>query len=74
MNRKPYPSDLIDEQWAVLEELLPPAKPGGCLRKHNMREVLNALFYHKRLFGKWSGRLFPAASAIAEALLLWSRS
>ena len=25
--RKPYPSDLTDEQWAVIEPLIPTEKP-----------------------------------------------
>jgi putative transposase len=53
MNRKPYPSDLTDEQWALLEELIPPARPGGCPRKHDLREVLNALFYLTREGCSW---------------------
>lgn len=53
MNRQPYPSDLTDEQWALLEELIPPALPGGCPRKHDMREVLDALFYHNREGCSW---------------------
>jgi putative transposase len=53
MKRTPYPSDLTDEQWALLEPLIPPAKPGGCPRKHAMREVLNALFYHNREGCSW---------------------
>jgi putative transposase len=46
--RKPYPSDLTDAQWAVLEPLIPPAKKGGAPRTVNMREVLNTLFYLTR--------------------------
>jgi len=53
MKRKAYPSDLTDEQWAALEELIPPAKPGGRPREHPMREVLNALFYHAREGCSW---------------------
>jgi putative transposase len=53
MKRKPYPSDLTDDQWAVLEEMIPPAKPGGCPRKHDMRELLNALFYITREGCSW---------------------
>jgi len=53
MKRKPYPSDLTDEQWVVLEGLIPPAKPGGCPRQHDMREVLNALFYRTREGCSW---------------------
>ena len=53
MNRKPYPSDLTDEQWVVLEDWIPSAKPGGCPRKHPMRELVNALFYVNREGCSW---------------------
>jgi putative transposase len=53
MERKPYPSDLTDDQWAVLKPLIPPARPGGRPRKTDMRAVLNALFYHTREGGSW---------------------
>jgi putative transposase len=48
MNRKSYPSDLSNAQWALLQELIPPAKPGGRPREVNLRELLNALFYFAR--------------------------
>jgi transposase len=38
--RKPYQSDLTEEQWAILQPLLPPAKPGGRPREVDMREVI----------------------------------
>ncbi len=53
MKRKPYPSDLTDEEWALLQKLIPPAKPGGRSRKHNMRDVLDALFYLNREGCSW---------------------
>jgi putative transposase len=53
MNRKPYPSDLTDHQWVVLEPMVPTARPGGRPRKTNMREVLNALFYRNREGCTW---------------------
>jgi putative transposase len=53
MKRKPYPSDLTDEQWAVLERLIPPALPGGRPRAVDMREVANALFYRTREGCSW---------------------
>jgi putative transposase len=53
MKAKPYPSDLTDEQWAVLEPLIPEAKPGGRPRKYPMRQILDALFYHAREGGSW---------------------
>jgi putative transposase len=43
MNRKPYPSDLTDEQWELVRPLLPAAKPGGRPRSVDLREVLNAV-------------------------------
>jgi hypothetical protein len=45
MRRRDYPSDLSDEEWAVLEPLIPPAKLGGRPRTTDMREVINAIFY-----------------------------
>jgi transposase len=42
--RKPYPSDVNDQEWALVEPLIPPAKRGGRPRTVNMREVLNAIF------------------------------
>lgn len=53
MNRKPYPSDLTDAQWAVIQPLIPPARPGGRPREVEMREVLNALFYRNREGCSW---------------------
>ncbi len=51
--RKAYPSDLTDEQWAVLQPLIPPAKAGGAPRTVNMREVVNTLFYQNRAGCPW---------------------
>jgi putative transposase len=53
MNRKPYPSDLTDRGWAILEPLIPPAAPGGRPRKTDMREVVNAIFYRNRNGCTW---------------------
>jgi putative transposase len=51
--RKRYPSDLTDKQWAVLELLLPKAKPGGRPRTIDLREVLNSLLYLNRSGCQW---------------------
>jgi putative transposase len=51
--RKPYPSDLTDEQWAVLQPLLPDARPGGRPRAVDLREVLNSLPYLNRSGCQW---------------------
>jgi putative transposase len=52
--RKPYSTDLTDEQWAILKPLIPPAKHGGHPREVDMREVLNTLFYLNRTGCQWS--------------------
>jgi transposase len=45
MPRKPYPTDLSDQQWHVIKSLIPPSKAGGRPRTVEMREILNAIFY-----------------------------
>jgi putative transposase len=57
MERKPYPTDLTDEQWKLVQPLLPDAKPGGRPRKADLREVLNAVFYLVRTGCQW--RMIP---------------
>ena len=43
MNRASYPSDLTDQQWAILEPLIPPAKSGGHPRTTDIRELIALL-------------------------------
>ena len=52
-----YPSDLTDAQWAVLEPLIPPPKPGGRPRRVAMRQVVNAIVYIDRAGCQW--RMLP---------------
>ena len=49
--------DLTDEQWSLIETLLPPAKPGGRRREVNLREIVNAIFYISR--GSCAWRMLP---------------
>jgi putative transposase len=51
--RKVYKTDLTDDQWALLQPLIPPAKPGGRDRKVNIREIINTLFYQQRTGVQW---------------------
>ena len=56
LHRKHYPSDLTDEQWAIVGPMIPPAKQrkrGGRPRKVDMREVLNTLFSLNRSGCQW---------------------
>ncbi len=52
-SRKPYQSDLTDEQWAILQPLIPPAKPGGRPREVDMRAVINTILYLNRTGCQW---------------------
>jgi putative transposase len=52
-----YPTDLTDAQWAVLEALIPPPKPGGHPRVVDMRQVVNAIFSIDRTGCQW--RMLP---------------
>jgi hypothetical protein len=55
--RRPYSTDLSDDEWKILEPLVPNAKPGGRPRAHETRELLNAIFYVLR--GGCAWRLLP---------------
>jgi putative transposase len=74
MRRRSYPSDLTDAQWVALEPLLPDAKPGGRPRKHDMREVLNALFYLDREGCSWRAlpHDFPPWKTVYNYFRAWS--
>ena len=50
--RKAYPSDLTDEQWSIIEPLIPVHRVGRP-REVAMREVLNTLFYQVRSGCQW---------------------
>ena len=50
--RKPYPSDLSDDRWAVIEPLIP-VHTTGRPREVDMREVLNAISYLDRSGCQW---------------------
>ena len=49
-----YPTDLTDEQWALVESLLPPAKHGGRPRTVDLRLVLNTIFYLTKTGCQWA--------------------
>jgi putative transposase len=49
-----YPTDLTDEQWALIEPLIPAAKPGGRPRSVDMRRVLNTIFYLNKAGCQWA--------------------
>jgi transposase len=56
--RTRYPSDTSDEQWALIEPLLPEVKTGGRPEKHPRRALVDAILYVVRTGCAW--RQLPA--------------
>lgn len=75
MNRKPYPSDLSDEEWQILKPLIPLEKPGGKHRNVNMREIANAIFYLVRNGCTWRAlpHDFPPWQTVSTYFYSWQR-
>src|SRR5437899_10543406 len=57
MNEKIYPSDLTDEEWEWIKDMIPAAKSGGRPRTLCMRAVLNAISYVTKGGIQW--RMLP---------------
>ncbi len=52
-----YAGDVTDEEFGLIEPLLPPAHRGGRRRTTDLREVLNAILYLARTGCRW--RMLP---------------
>jgi putative transposase len=73
MRSNPYPSDLTDEQWALVEPLMPPALPNCRPREVDLREVVNAVLYLNREGCTWRAlpRDFPAWRTVYNYFARW---
>ena len=73
--RKQYPSDLTDEQWRILEPLIPLEKHGGRHRTVDMREIVNAILYLIRTGCPWRHlpHDFPPWGTVWWYFWLWSK-
>jgi len=72
--RKSYPSDLTDEQWALLEPLLPSEVEGlGRPREVDFRDVINAILYLNRSGCQWDmlPHDLPAKSTVYDYFAQW---
>src|SRR5450755_3249017 len=69
-----YPSDLTDDEWQLVEHLIPPGKPGGGRRTVIMREVVNGLMYVLSTGCQWRAvpKDLPPKSTIYEYFDLWT--
>lgn len=55
-DRKDYPTDVTDKQWALIERLLPEQKTGRP-RKYSQRDMFDAIAYISRTGCSW--RMMP---------------
>jgi hypothetical protein len=60
-DRAPYPSDVTDAQWAVVEPFLLAWKAkhpsvSGHQGRYELREIVNAIFYQNRTGCQWAWR------------------
>jgi len=69
-----YTHDLTDAEWAKVEPLIPPAKPGGNKRTVDIREVVNGLMYILGSGCQWRDipKDLPPRSTIHDYLDRWS--
>ena len=70
-SRLRYPSDLTDEEWALVEPLISPAKRGGNKRTVDVREVVNGLMYVLSTGCQWRAipKDLPPRSTVHDAIL-----
>jgi transposase len=71
--RQPYPTDLSDEQWELIELVIPGPKPGGRPRAVDMREIVNGMFHVVRSGCQWSmlPHDLPPKSSVYEYFSVW---
>lgn len=69
-----YPSDLTDEEWAVVEPLIPAGKRGGGKRTVILREVVNGLMYVLSTGCQWRAvpKDLPPRSTLFGYFDLWN--
>lgn len=73
--RKPYPSDVIDSQWALLAPFLP--EPGAWSPRESMerREMVNGILPLVRMGCSWKQMPhdLPNGKTVDHAFRMWTR-
>ena len=69
-----YPSDLTEDEWNLVEPLIPPGKSGGGKRTVIMREVVNGLMYILSTGCQWRAipKDLPPKSSVYDYFDLWT--
>lgn len=73
-SRLRYPSDLADEEWALIAPRIAPAKRGGNKRTVNLRAIVNGLMYILSTGCQWRAipKDLPPRSTLYDYFDLWS--
>ena len=69
-----YPSDLTDDEWALVKPLIPPAKRGGNRRHVDARAIVDGLMYILSTGCQWRAlpKDLPPRSTVHDYFGLWS--
>jgi transposase len=75
-NRKPYPSDVSDEEWAFVAPYLALVREDAPQRNHDLREILNGLRWVVRIGSPWRymPHDLPPWEAIYQQTRRWLRA
>jgi transposase len=68
-----YPSDLTDEEWALIGPLIPPAKKGGNKRTVDVREVVDGIMFILSTGCQWAAlpKDLPPRSTVNDYFRRW---
>jgi transposase len=76
--RKPYPSDLTEDQWNLIAGFFPERRPGlvGRPRENSFREIVNAILYLLRTGCQWRHlpHDFPVYTSVSDYYHLWRKN
>lgn len=75
MRKVSYPSDLTDDQWEIVDGMIPPALLGGRPRSTNVRETVDAILYVVRTGCQWRQLPadFPPWQTVYRYFASWTR-
>ena len=75
-SRQPYPSDVSDEEWALVAPYLALVSESALQRKHDLREVYNGLRWLVRTGAQWRmlPHDFPRWEAVYQQTQRWLRA
>jgi transposase len=73
MSRRPYPSDVRDEEWEFVAPYLSLLPQTAAQRRHDLREVFNAVRYFARTGApwRWLPTNFPPWEAVYQQTRRW---